>query len=134
MCGSQVVMSPKYMYQAQLLGEVHEGHLGIAKMKALASYMWWLGMDKAIGEVAKGCTGCQLTQNNSKIAPRFAQTFKQVLRAALIKRKTISRKLTNFLLAYWTTPHTLDGEAPAVLVMGRNLRMRLDILKINIRK
>ena len=39
-------------------------------MKALAgSYMWWPGMGKAIEEVAKGCTGCQLIQNNPKTAP-----------------------------------------------------------------
>ena len=67
------------------------------------------------------------------IAERFVQTFKQALRAALTKEKTISRKLTNFLLAYRTTPHTPDGEAPAVLLMGRNLRTRLHIRKPNIR-
>ena len=34
MWGSQVVIPPKH--QAQLLAELHEGHLGIVKMKALA--------------------------------------------------------------------------------------------------
>ena len=68
MWGSGVITPPKY--QAQLLGELYEGHLGIAKMKALAgSYMWWPGMDKAIEEVANRCTGCQLIQNNPKTAP-----------------------------------------------------------------
>ena len=68
------------------------------------------------------------------MAERFVQTFKQALRAALTKKKTISRKLTNFLLAYRATPHALNGEAPAVLLMRRNLTTRLDILKPNIRK
>ena len=48
MWGSRVIIPPRY--RAQLLEE---------KMKALArSYMCWPGMDKAIEEVAKGCTGC----------------------------------------------------------------------------
>ena len=65
MWGSRVIIPPKH--QAQLLGELHEGHVGIVKMKALArSYMWWPGMDRAFEEVAKGCTGYQLTQNNPK--------------------------------------------------------------------
>lgn len=67
-------------------------------------------------------------------AERFVQTFKQALRAALTEKKTLSWKLANFLLAYRTTPHALTGEAPAVLLMGRNLRTKLDILKPNIRK
>lgn len=38
------------------------------------------------------------------------------------------------MLAYRTTLHGMTGEAPAVLLMRRNLRMKLDILKPNIRK
>ena len=71
MWGSRVIIPPKH--QAQLLAELHEGQLGIVMMKALArSYMWWPRMDKAIEEVAKGCTGCQLTQNNPKTAPLYS--------------------------------------------------------------
>ena len=68
------------------------------------------------------------------IGERFVQTFKQALRAALIEKKSISWKLAIFLLAYRSTPHALTGEAPAVLLMGRNIRTRLDILKPNLRK
>ena len=39
-------------------------------MKALArNYMWCPGMDKAIGQEAKGCSSLQLTQNNHNTAP-----------------------------------------------------------------
>ena len=66
MWGSRVVIPSKY--HAKLLVEIHEGHLGVVKMKALArSYMWWSGMDREIEQVAKGCTGCQITQNNAEI-------------------------------------------------------------------
>ena len=68
------------------------------------------------------------------IAKRFVQTFKQALRAALAEKKSISWKLANFLLAYRSTPHALTRETPAVLLMGRNIRTRLDILKPNLRK
>ena len=240
MWGSRVIIPPKY--RTQLLEQLHEGHPGIVRKKALATgYIWWPGMDKEIEQAAKGCTGCQFTQNNPQTAPlhawewparpwqrihvdfagpllgtmylvivdshskwpevipmtttsaartierlrklfathglpeqlvsdnssqftsdefrtfirnngikhirsapyhpatngsaeRFVQTFKQALRAALTEKKTLSWKLTNFLLAYRTTPHALTGEAPAVLFMGRNLRTKLDILKPNIGK
>ena len=32
-------------YQAQLLNELHEQHHGICRMKSLASYLWWPGLD-----------------------------------------------------------------------------------------
>ena len=66
--GSRVLISPNH--QTQVLDELHDGHLGVAKMKALArNYVWWPGIDKAIEQVSKGCTGCQVTQNNLEIAP-----------------------------------------------------------------
>ena len=61
-------------------------------------------------------------------------SFKQALRAAATKRNPLSRKLANFLLAYTTTPRATTGETPAMLLMGRNIRTRLDALKPNIRK
>ena len=63
MWGSWVIIPAKY--RAQLLEQLHEGHLKILRMKALArSYIWRPGMDREIKQAAKGCTGCQLTQNN----------------------------------------------------------------------
>ena len=68
MWGSRVIIPSKL--QNQVLDELHEGHLGIVKMKALArSYMWWPTIDKSIEELAKRCEGCQRVQNNPKIAP-----------------------------------------------------------------
>jgi len=68
------------------------------------------------------------------LAERFVQTFKQAIRAALTEKKPLSQKLADFLLAYRTTPHAMTGETPAMLLMGRNIRTRLDVLKPNIRQ
>ena len=52
MWGSRVIIPPKY--RAQLLEQLHEGHPGIVRMKALArSYIWWPGMDREIEQAAK---------------------------------------------------------------------------------
>ena len=65
MWGSRVLFPPKH--QTQVLDGLDDGHLGKAKMKAISrSYVWWPGIDKAIEQGSKGCTGCQLTQNNPK--------------------------------------------------------------------
>lgn len=42
-----------------ILKELHLGHLGIVKMKAVArSYVWWPGIDTDIERVCKECTTC----------------------------------------------------------------------------
>ena len=53
-----------------MLNELHQGHPGIVRMKALArSHVWWPGLDKAIEESAKSCTSCQATRNAPAKAP-----------------------------------------------------------------
>ena len=56
--GSRVVVPPKG--QSAILDELHEGHPGVSRMKALArSYVWWPGIDSAIEQLVRGCTVCQ---------------------------------------------------------------------------
>lgn len=52
------VIVPKSL-QKRLLAELHEVHMGIIRMKAIArSYIWWPGVDNEIAEVGKQCSLC----------------------------------------------------------------------------
>lgn len=60
MWGSRVVVPEKL--QQQLLQVLHEGHIGVVKMKGLArSHMWWPHIDKHIENITKIFPGCQET-------------------------------------------------------------------------
>ncbi len=56
--GARVVIPPPG--RKLVLEELHETHLGVSKMKALArSYIWWPQMDAKIEETVKTCSDCQ---------------------------------------------------------------------------
>ncbi|XP_042146367.1 uncharacterized protein LOC121835888 [Ixodes scapularis] len=68
-------------------------------------------------------------------AERAVQTVKRALLKQVLeddlqgKRRNIHEKLSCFLLAYRTTPHTSTGKEPAELFLGRLPRTRLSQLK-----
>ncbi|XP_015778003.1 PREDICTED: uncharacterized protein K02A2.6-like [Acropora digitifera] len=60
--GMRVVIPNKL--QDRVLKELHDGHMGVVKMKALArSYVWWPNINAQLEELAKACSGCQQNQN-----------------------------------------------------------------------
>ena len=63
----------------------------------------------------------------------LAEKAVQIVKKGLKKTTTGSLKsrLAKILLAYRTTPHSTTGNTPAKLLLGRNLRTRLDLLKPN---
>ena len=238
--GMRVVIPPKL--QARVLEELHDSHLGIVKMKALArSYVWWPGMNEQLEELAKACSGCQQNLNmpskvslhpwewattpwqrihidyagpfqgsmflvvvdaHSKwpevipmkstssaktievlrnlfarfgipqqivsdngpqfvseefqlfakangirhitsapyhpatngLAERSVQTFKRALRSMSESSSSVREKLAKFLMAYRNTPHATTGESPAMLMIKRPLRTRLDLVKPSLNK
>ena len=66
--GSRVVV-PNAGREA-ILTELHVGHPGISKMKALSRmYVWWPGMDQDIEGVVKKCQECQENQGNPPGVP-----------------------------------------------------------------
>ena len=63
-------------------------------------------------------------------AERLVQVFKQAMRSAKEDHVSRQQKLKKtFLLKYRTMPHSLTNETPAKLLLGRNIRTRLDLIK-----
>ena len=53
-----------------ILDELHGGHPGASKMKALARmFVWWIKMDSDIEQLVKQCPQCQQSQQNPPAAP-----------------------------------------------------------------
>ena len=53
--------------QKQVLSTLHEGHPGVAAMKATARQcVWWLGIDKHIDSASWSCVGCCSAKGQSK--------------------------------------------------------------------
>lgn len=66
--GSRVVVPPPG--RGALLRQLHHGHPGITRMKALArSYFWWPKLDMDIEALVKGCNTCQEHRNLPAPAP-----------------------------------------------------------------
>ncbi len=53
-----------------MLHELHQGHPGIGRMKALArSFVWWPGIDKQLEDTVRQCGQCKTNQKLPPIAP-----------------------------------------------------------------
>ena len=66
--GNRVVVPPQG--RSQVIGELHETHPGICKMKSLArSYVWWPNMDKDLESRVRTCENCQMNRKNPPEAP-----------------------------------------------------------------
>ncbi|GFX27701.1 integrase_H2C2 domain-containing protein [Trichonephila clavipes] len=117
MYGHRVCIPEKY--QNQVLEELHVGHPGIVKMKAIArSYCYWQAPYHP-------ATNGQ--------AERIVQLLKASLKSSRGDSGDLNVKLQRFLLQYRITPHSLTGETPSALFLKRCLRTRLDLFKPNLR-
>ena len=61
------------------------------------------------------------------LAERAVQTFKSFLKKCA--DESLEDRLSIFLFQYRITPHSTTGSTPAQLLMGRQLRSRLDLLR-----
>ncbi|XP_062373268.1 uncharacterized protein K02A2.6-like [Sardina pilchardus] len=66
--GLRVVIPP--IHRQRLLNDLHEGHQGICRMKALArSCMWWPQIDNDIENRVQDCQACQAVRHMPGVAP-----------------------------------------------------------------
>ena len=64
------------VYQQKVLEELHGGHLGVVRMKALArSHVWWPHIDKEIEGVTQRRGGCQMMKGDPKLTPLHLWKF-----------------------------------------------------------
>lgn len=57
-------------HRTQILDELHQGHFGIVKMKALArSYVYWPNIDHDLEQLARSCSGCLHTAREPDKVP-----------------------------------------------------------------
>ena len=53
-----------------VLSELHEGHPGMCRMKALArSFIWWPGLDQHIEDIVRKCSTCAAVRNMPVVSP-----------------------------------------------------------------
>ena len=58
---------------SQVLDQIHEGHLGVVKMKSFTrSLVWWPNIDKDLESLAKKCEGCQQNRSTHSMGLAFS--------------------------------------------------------------
>ena len=62
------------------------------------------------------------------------QILKVALRQASVTKQNVDTLLSRYLLMYCNTPHCTTAESPALLLMGRRLRTKLDLVFPSINK
>ena len=63
------------------------------------------------------------------LAERFIQSLKQSLKASLNDGRSLTQRISSYLLTYRTTAHATTGVSPSQLLMSRELRTRFSLLQ-----
>ena len=66
--GLRVVVPP--IWRKRLMDDLHEGHMGMTRMKGVArSFLWWPGLDQDIESCVRECAVCMATRNTPPVVP-----------------------------------------------------------------
>ena len=80
----------------------------------------------------KHVTGPPYCPKQNGAAENIIKTFKRQLKSMQNKRYSLQHKVDLFLFRYRSTEHTVTKEKPCVLMLKRQMRTRLDLLKPSI--
>ncbi|XP_058456730.1 uncharacterized protein K02A2.6-like [Malaya genurostris] len=61
-------------------------------------------------------------------AERYVQTFKDKIKALKCSRSDVQKELQQMLMAYRRTPHPATGKSPSLIVFGRQIKSRIDLM------
>ncbi|GBO24037.1 Transposon Tf2-8 polyprotein [Araneus ventricosus] len=137
----QRVCIPK-KYQKNVLDELHTGHLGMVKMKALArSFVYWKDIDKDIEDAVRNCVDCARHKTDPAKAkvhyweyPSMPKTVSQDLDCHGYLSVTMDPSLHPMSskdlcrATYRKAPNATTNHSPAMLFLKREIRTRIDLL------
>eukprot|EP00731_Ephydatia_muelleri_P018713 Em0011g753a len=63
------------------------------------------------------------------LVERFVQSFKRAMETGKNSGQTLQHRLSSFLLAYRSSPHSVTNVSPCSLFLQRELRTKLDLLR-----
>ncbi|XP_050562619.1 uncharacterized protein K02A2.6-like [Spodoptera frugiperda] len=63
------------------------------------------------------------------LAENAVRLLKRVIKKAIFEKQNIDKAVWTFLMHYRNVEHSTTGESPAMILLGRRIRTRLDIIK-----
>ncbi|XP_048770087.2 uncharacterized protein K02A2.6-like [Ostrea edulis] len=83
-------------------------------------------------DVIRHITSAPFHPRTNGQADRFVQSFKKAIKSASEDSACINKKLNSFLCKYRITPQGTMNGTPSILMYGRKIRTRLDMMNPNV--
>ncbi|KAI2642379.1 Retrovirus-related Pol polyprotein from transposon opus [Labeo rohita] len=120
----------------RLIHLAHEGHQRLVRTKQrLRELYWWPRMDDLVHTVLSACMTCQASDKSAKTFPAPMQPvefpkgpFEHVAIDIVGPFEKGATDFLTMLKSYRATPHATTGETPFLLLRGRPMRTKLNVL------